>query len=374
MGARIAVVSTFPPTQCGIATFAQSLVTQLRTAGADVRVIPIVEGTAAGSAVSPQWRKGDASSTAAVAATLDDVDVVLLQHEYGIFGGTDGEDVLDLLDQVRAPVVTVLHTVLVHPTLNQRRIVEGLVAGSAALVTMTEVGRSRLETIWGVDPSRVTVIPHGAVDNRSGPTFKGLRSRQTVLTWGLLSPGKGIEWALLALAELRGSIELPNYRVLGRTHPHVVKRDGEAYRDSLVALTRELHLEDRVFFDDRYLASDALRHIVRRADVVLLPYDSREQVTSGVLTEAVAAGRPVISTSFPHAVELLSGGAGLLVPQDDYRSIAAALRTVLTDSRKAQEMARVACSTAETMLWPRVARAYLHLARSILFAPPQATV
>ncbi len=224
------------------------------------------------------------------------------------------------------------------------------------------------------------MIPHGAQDNRSLVVPAAFHAvgrmparRPVVLTWGLLAQGKGIEWALLALAELRGRIDLPTYQVVGQTHPRVQQAEGEAYRGRLLALTRDLGLTDRVSFDDRYLSGPELRDVVRRADVVLLPYDSVEQVTSGVLTEAVAAGKPVVSTSFPHAVELLSGGAGVLVPQRDPSALADALEYVLTAGGVAATMATVSRRLASSLLWPAVAARYLRLAESVR-ADPVATV
>ena len=265
------------------------------------------------------------------------------------------------------PIVTVLHTVLTRPSANQHRVLAELVDHSAALVTMTTTARDRLVAGWGVDPALVSVIPHGAEDNRSPimPLPNGRTRQRTVLTWGLLSEGKGIEWALLGLAQLRQRMPLPDYRVVGQTHPRVLEHEGEAYRNRLVALTHSLRLTPNVRFDSRYLAGPDLREVVRRADVVLLPYDSREQVTSGVLTEAVAAGKPVISTRFPHAVELLSSGAGLLVPQRDPIAIADALERVLTVHGLADQMASTSRRLAASLLWPAVARRYLELASSV---------
>jgi len=262
----------------------------------------------------------------------------------------------------------VLHTVLTTPTPNQHRVLARLVDRSAALVTMTTTARDRLAAGWGVDPARVSVISHGAEDNRSPDVGVPQRSAalpRTVLTWGLLSEGKGVEWALLALAELRHLTPLPTYLVVGQTHPRVLEREGEAYRDRLVALTRDLDLGGSVRFEGRYLSGPDLRAVVRGADVVLLPYDSKEQVTSGVLTEAVAAGKPVVSTRFPHAVELLSSGAGLLVPQRDPAAIAAALTQVLTVDGVAEAMAAESRRLADSLLWPAVAEQYLDLAASV---------
>jgi polysaccharide biosynthesis protein PslF len=377
MGVRFGFVSTFPPTQCGIATFSAALAAHIDRSGSSVGIVRVVdEPQEQASPVVHQWVRDRAGSYFAAARELDQLDVVVVQHEYGIFGGADGEDILDLVEQLHVPIVTVLHTVLTHPTPNQHRIVAELAVRSSALVTMTETGRDRLVSLWDVDPATVFVIPHGAEDNRS--QFESRRSviptRPTVLTWGLLSPGKGIEWALLALAELKDTVELPHYSVVGRTHPRVLEREGEAYRDRLVAMAADLGLARSVTFDGRYLSNTELRRVVRKADVVLLPYDSREQVTSGVLTEAVAAGKPVISTSFPHAVELLSDGAGLLVPQGDSVAMAAALRTVLTDRDARAVMGHKARRLADSVLWTTVANNYVDLSRSLIGVATRSTV
>lgn len=370
MSIRLAVLSTYPSTPCGIATFSAALVSHLRAAGADVGVVRLVDEPHPDPAppVVHEWVTGSRSGAQAAARALDDHDVALLQHEYGIFGGPDGQDVLDLLAHVHVPVITVLHTVLTRPSPNQHRVLAGLVERSAALVTMTATARDRLVAGWGVDPARVTVVPHGAEDNRAAArvvTPPAGRGTRTVLTWGLLSEGKGIEWALMALADLRRRVPLPTYRVVGQTHPRVLERDGEAYRDRLVAMARGLDLTASVRFDGRYLSGPDLRAVVRAADVVLLPYDSSEQVTSGVLTEAVAAGKPVVSTRFPHAVELLSGGAGLLVPQRDPAAIAVALQQVLTVDGLADSMAATSRRLADSLLWPTVAAQYLALAAGV---------
>jgi len=368
MAIRISVLSTYTPTQCGIATFSEALTIHLREAGADVGVVRIVDDIQPQSEpVIHQWVSSEQSASSDAAAAMNDYDVAVLQHEYGIFGGPDGEDVLDLVQQLRVPLVTVLHTVLVDPTPNQRRVLAELCAASSALITMTETARGRLIDGWGIHPSRITVITHGAEDNRGDPLDirPALSLRPTILTWGLLSKGKGIEWALQAFAQLRDITPVPQYRIVGQTHPRVLEREGEAYRDSLVGLTNAMDLTSIVRFDSHYLSGPALRRIVRQSDVILLPYDSRDQVTSGVLTEAVAAGKPVISTSFPHAVELLSSGAGLLVPQGDPDALAHALRRVLTENQLAERMAATSRDLATTLLWPAVADSYIALAESL---------
>ena len=369
MPLRLGVLSTYPSTPCGIATFSAALVSHLLAAGTDVGVVRLVdEPEPSVPQVVWQWVAGQPSGARSAARALDAYDVAVVQHEYGIYGGTDGQDVLDLVAHLHVPVLTVLHTVLTTPTPNQHRVLSALVDRSAALVTMTTTARDRLIAGWDVDPARVSVIAHGAEDNRSPGTPTSRRPADappTVLTWGLLSEGKGIEWALLGLAELRRHAPLPTYLVVGQTHPRVLEQQGEAYRDRLVAMVRDLDLAGSVRFDSRYLPGADLRAVVRDADVVLLPYDSREQVTSGVLTEAVAAGKPVVSTGFPHAVELLSSGAGLLVPQRDPGAIAAALGQVLTVDGVAEAMAAEARRLADSLLWPAVAEQYVALAASV---------
>ncbi|HEY3436876.1 MAG TPA: glycosyltransferase [Actinotalea sp.] len=368
MAIRLGFLSTYTPTQCGIATFSEALISHLRRAGAHVGLVRCVdEPQELSRPVVHQWVTTRPQDAREVAAVLDGYDVAVLQHEYGIFGGPDGQDVLAVVGRLTVPLITVLHTVLTEPSPNQRRVMAGLVEASAALVTMTETARDRLIAGWGVDPSRVSVISHGAVDNRAdAPSQLSAAPRpRTVLTWGLLSEGKGIEWALLAMGALRDRIPLPMYSIVGQTHPRVRERTGEAYRESLMSLTQELGLAESVRFDSRYLSGTDLRAVVRDADIVLLPYDSREQVTSGVLTEAVAAGKPVISTSFPHAVELLSDGAGLLVPRRDPGAIADALERILTDDELADGMAGRSFALAESLLWPAVAERYVDLASSV---------
>ena len=237
-----------------------------------------------------------------------------------------------IVDALTVPLIVVLHTVLQDPTESQRAILLRLLAAADTVVTMTETARRRLVAGYGADPARLTVIPHGAVDHGAGSTPRPAAARPLVLTWGLIGPGKGIEWAIDAMAGLRDL--QPRYLVTGRTHPKVVQRDGEAYRDGLRQRARDNGVPDLVELDDRYLGAAELAELVQAADVVLLPYDSREQVTSGVLIEAVAAGRPVVSTAFPHAIELLADGmagqAAGKAPELFWAAVAGRYRAVAT--------------------------------------------
>lgn len=362
--ATIGLLSTYPPTQCGLATFSAALTEQLGTVGV-VRVVDQPESHP-GAEVVAHLVNGSPASAAAAVQHLNGYDAVVVHHEYGIYGGPDGCDIIDLVAGLTVPTIIVLHTVLQEPTARQRRILRWLVESADVLVAMTETGRRRLVASYGADPADVVVIPHGAIDH--GIVRRPPRSsdRPLVLTWGLLGPGKGIEWAVEAMAGLR-DLE-PRYLVTGKTHPKVLQRDGEDYRNSLLRRAHSRRVADIVELDDRYLGVAELAALVQRADVVLLPYDSHEQVTSGVLIEAVAAGRPVVSTAFPHAVELLGDGTGLVVPQGDPTALEAALRRTLSEPGLADTLAARAAQKAPDLLWGAVADRYQQIAGSLVAA------
>ena len=374
MPATYGFLSTYPPTQCGLATFNAALATHLNTGTGGngvVRLLPsdaelakegdgvAVDRTA--PRVVHTWSIDRPGGWVAAANALNRFDVVIVQHEYGIYPGDAGEEVLPLLRALKKPKIVVLHTVLSNPDPLQRSVLERIVAAADAVVTMTDTARQRLAAGYRVDARKISVIPHGAASHTSAP-----RDRHDVphlLTWGLLGPGKGIEWALRSLAELDGMDPLPTYTVAGRTHPKVLEQHGDTYRDSLKKLAAELGVADQVRWEDVYLDQAALSRLIRSADVVLLPYDSTEQVTSGVLIEAVGAGVPVVATEFPHAVELLADGPGLLVPHQDPAAMAAAIRRLLADDSTSR---LTGLAGGPTLRWPAVAARYQTLASRLL--------
>ena len=365
-------VSTYPPTQCGLATFTAALLRALTAQGPDdARVARVLDAPQPpdGFKVVTDIVAGDHAGAIRSAGRLNECDVVILQHEFGIYGGTDGKDVLALMAALKVPTIVVLHTVLTDPTWHQRHVLESVMTASSAIVTMSRTARDRLLAGYRVEPGKVSIIAHGAPDSTGRTTGQqppSLGHQPTILTWGLLGPGKGIEWAVAALAQLRDVDPSPRYIVAGQTHPKVLQRDGEAYRDSLDQLVHRLGLSDSVVLDSRYRDAAALDELVASADVVLLPYDSTDQVTSGVLIEAVAAGKPVVATSFPHAVELLSGGAGTVVDHQDPTAIADALRQVLTQPEVATAMAAAATGAAPELRWSAVADRYRQLADRLI--------
>lgn len=368
---RLVFVSTYPPTRCGIATFTTSLLRSINSISDDRRsvVVRLLQ--------SDDDRPSEADEVIAEVSTGSDSwarkalsachpgDVLWIQHEYGIFGPDDGGKVVDLAEMSPVPVAVTLHTVPAHPTSRQRQILESLAAVSTCVVVMSQEARQRLVDTFRVDAGRVRVIAHGARWVANASTHRS-HDRPMVLNWGLIGPGKGLEWAIAAMPLLRHLDPLPRLVIRGATHPNVRRRDGETYRRSLERMIDILEIGDMVEIEDDYLSEESLISLLQSADLVLLPYDSKEQVTSGVLVDALGARIPVIATAFPHATEMLAGGAGALVPHGDPTAIARALEHFLTDpaaARLARERARDA---GRDLAWPRIASEYLRLAGETL--------
>ena len=362
---RVGVLSTYAPTHCGLATFTAALSDAMCANGSEVSVVRVADGgRSSRDRVVGELVKGSARSVAATCELLNQNDVAVIQHEYGIYGGVDGDDVVDVIDGLCVPSIVVAHTILKDPTPHQRSVLEAIAAMADQVVVMSEAARHRLCVGFDVDRQKVTTIPHGAAI----PTGAAQKrpSRPTLLTWGLLGPGKGVERVVESMTSLKDLPGRPHYLVAGQTHPKVLADNGEAYRDARKEQARRGGVADSVSFDARYWSVSKLPALIQSASVVVLPYDSTDQVTSGVLVDAIACGRPVVATAFPHAVELLGTGAGIVVDHDDPDAMASALRQVLTQPRLAGSMAAEARRLAPEMAWPVVASAYLSLANRLL--------
>ena len=363
---RVAFVGTFPPTQCGLATFTRSMVESI--AVVDERIEPLViRLVQPGDIATPSdvaavdWNIDVPDSVDAVLAVIADREVAALvvQHEYGIFGGPDGSDVIDFLERCKLPTLVVLHTVLANPAPEQHRILRRVVELADVTVVQSEVARRRLSR-FEIAPATVEVVPHGAwMAPAKHPRPRNLVPR--VLTWGLLGPGKGLEYAIAAMALLDREVHAWSYVIAGETHPKVLAEQGQAYRRSLESQAQRLGVADKVIFDPTYRDTRALADLVHSADVVLLPYDSVDQVTSGVLVEALAAGVPVVATAFPHAVEALATGAGRLVGHGDVEAMARAVQVALTHGGVAVAMRAEAERVGRSLHWSTVAKRYVGL-------------
>lgn len=363
------ILSTYPPTGCGLAMFTSALSDALTANGADVSVVRLADGSLSSSArVIGELVNGSMASVAESAELLNQSDIAVIQHEYDIYGGVDGDEVVDIIGGLRVPSIVVAHSVLKDPTPHQRSVLEAIAALADQVVVMSEAAAERLCHGFDIDRRKVSAIPHGA----TVPTNIALKrsGRPTLLTWGLVGPGMGVERVIEAMRSLRDLNGRPRYVIAGRTHPQVLAADGDAYRDARVDQAQRRGVADSVFFDTAHRGVSSPTALVQSSAVVVLPYDSTEQVTCGVLVDAIASGRPVVATAFPHAVELLGSGAGIVVGHDDPDALASALRRLLTDPRISGAMAAEARRLAPTMAWPVVARAYLALAQRLRSLQP----
>ncbi len=360
------ILGTYSPTPCGLATFSAALAAGLRTKGADVNVVRIADGDVCEEPhVVGELVNGSASSVEETAELLNQSEVAVIQHEYGIYGGPDGDEVVQIMAGLRVPSIVVVHTVLKHPTPHQRSVLESVMALADQVIVMSEVARQRLCAGFAVDRHKVITIPHGAaLPSTNGGVHHP--DRPTILTWGLLGPGKGIERVIDAMASFKSLPNPPRYIIAGRTHPKVLAAQGERYREALVAQAKRLGVADLVSFDAVYRTPEELTALIQSATVVVLPYDSKDQVTSGVLVDSLASGRPIVATAFPHAVELLGGGAGSVVAHDDPDALVSALHQLLTDPHVAESMATEARGLAPTIAWPVVVNAYVGVAQRLL--------
>lgn len=359
------MLSTYPPTQCGIATFARSMANAMNGLGQDVRIMRLGDGgPSPRSSIVIHDHRGDGDIPRTTHA-LNGHDVVILQHEFGIYGGPDGREVVDILGELTVPAITVLHTVVTTPSNNQRRVMQGLLNGSDAVVVLSHSASHALTRTYDVDRTRLHVIPHGSPDFGLPKRPYGLRLKPRILTWGLLSDGKGIEWGITALSLLQDIDPLPDYFVVGQTHPKVQARDGLRYRHELERLATRLGVRAQVHFVDGYLDTQGLTRLINSADMYLLPYDTRDQVTSGVLVEAMVAGGPVVATRFPHAVELLSDGSGVLVQHESPTSIADGLRSIIQNPYTHRRMRDMTNRKGQEFLWPNVGAAMSTLTHAV---------
>jgi len=370
---RVVLVGNYLPRQCGIATFTTDLCEALRKEFPETNFVAlpvndIPEGYPYPDAVRFELFQEDLESYSAAADFLNmsNVDVVSLQHEYGIFGGRAGSHILALLRELRMPLVTTLHTVLREPDGPQRMVLQEIATLSDRLVVMTRRGAEFLKEIYGVPESKIDIIPHGIPDvGFVDPSFYkdqfGLEGRKVLLTFGLLSPNKGIEHVIEALPAVVKRHPDVVYVVLGATHPHVQRREGEAYRLGLQRLARSKGVDRHVAFYGRFVTLEELTQFLGAADIYITPYINQAQIVSGTLAYAVGAGKAVVSTPYWHAEELLADQRGVLVPFGDSASLAAALIELLDNDVLRHSMRKRAYLYARDMTWPNVARAYMEV-------------
>jgi glycosyltransferase involved in cell wall biosynthesis len=367
---KVAFLGDYLPRKCGIATFTTDLRCAVAAEFPEMQclVVPVNDregGYDYPAEVRFEIAEQDLTSylRAADFLNITDVDVICVEHEFGIFGGPAGSHVLALLGELRMPIVTTLHTVLREPNEVQRRVMRELIRLSARLVVMSERGREFLRDIYQAPEAKIDLIPHGIPDMPfADPNyFKdefGVAGKRVLLTFGLLSPNKGIEFALSALPDIIR--EFPNivYIVLGQTHPNLLREEGEAYRLSLERLAKDLGVQKHVVFFNRFVELEELMRFIGAADIYLTPYLTEAQITSGTLAYAFGSGNAVVSTPYWHAAELLTAERGKLVPFRDARAIAVAVVELLRDEPLRHTMRKNAYKLGRDMVWSRVAQLY----------------
>ena len=368
---KAAIIGNFPPRQCGLATFTRDMYACLSKALPKARwnVIAMNDPGATydyPSEVTHQIPQNEAVAYRNLADELNanGTEVLFVQHEFGIYGGPSGAYLINLLERLNMPIVTTLHTVLETPNDEQRRVMNDLIRLSSTLVTMARKGSEILQAVYGVPESQIAVIPHGAPSRplRETSEFKdllNLSGRKTLTTFGLLSPNKGIETVIAALPAIREACPEVMYLVIGATHPHLVRNEGEKYRDGLKAMAVELGVEGNIRFINRFINDNDLVDILQASDVYVTPYLTETQITSGTLSYALALGRPIVSTPYWHAQEVLANGVGVLCPFHDTKAFTKAISDLLTSDKKRAAMSNRAYLAGLSSRWAAVAHAYV---------------
>lgn len=371
----VTFISTYPPIKCGLATYTSHLLEALQRHDPrqEFRVAAVTPGASPDydGRVYHDIPKEDAAAYVDLAQRLnaDGTDVVALQHEYGIFGGNQGEYVIRLLEKLNKPVVTTLHTVLSEPNQDQKRLLQEVGRLSRRVVVMSQKGIELLRGIYGFPLGKITMIPHGApagILPEEAKAKLGLQGRTVMSTFGLLSRGKGLEYALEAFAKIAPQHPETVYAILGLTHPNVIATEGESYRQALTEQVRAAHLEDRVLFVNRYLSEKELVEWLSATDIYLTPYINSQQITSGTLAYAIAQGKAVISTPYLYARELLDNGRGLLAAFHSADSLSEHLTLLLDSPEVRRQIEGRARQLGRTMIWPAVAAKYDHLFREVV--------
>ena len=380
---RLALIGNFLPRQCGLATFTTDVYTAMRDRFPELAVDVYAMDDHPGRyayppAVTAAIPQNDRIAYIDMARRIEasGAQAIWVQHEYGIYGGAAGEHLLALLDRTTLPVIATLHTVLEKPSVDERRVMEGLLRRCARIIVMADKGRDILQRVYGADPRQIAMIPHGVPDRDliTPDTLKarfGWEGRKVVLTFGLLAPNKGIETIIEALPAVAAHHPELLYVILGATHPNLIAHEGEAYRDRLKALAETRGVAGNVAFVDAFVDHDDLIEYLQAADIYATPYNNPAQITSGTLSYAVGVGKAVISTPYVHATEILADDHGVLVGFGDVEAFAREINRLLSDETARNHLSQQAYARGRTMIWPRLAEAALEQIGTAITARPR---
>jgi len=383
---RVAFVATYPPRECGIGTFTYDLVNAYDTIDPS-RLSTVIAMTDFGAKYDYDLhdyqgrvrREIETENRESYLRAAEDikktrVQVVNIQHEYGIFGGEDGEYILDFMDACDRPVVVTLHTVLPEPKGHFRHVTQEIIDRAAAIVVLANAAVPMIRDNYDVPPERVHMIPHGVplftrkeTIRRRTKLLLGFQGRRLLSTFGLIGPSKAIEYVIQGLPAVVENHPDALYLVLGETHPVIRSREGESYRNSLIELTRSLGLADNVKFNNRFLSNAELVRYLAATDVYIMPYLGKDQIVSGTMAYAVGCGKAVVATPFTYALEMLANGRGVIVPFKEAEPIGAAVNDLLGNRKKLLQIEERAYKFSRNMTWPAVARTYFELFRYVSY-------
>jgi len=371
---KIAFLSTYPPRQCGLATFTEDLVNEIeKIPFVQPSVIAVVDKDAyTNSLVVRKLSQHDRTSYLLTALWANDnVDLLVIEHEYGIFGGESGEYILDLAKKLKIPFIVTTHTVLLEPSPKQLSVLRDLGRLSTKVVTMAESSISILTETYGIESEKLIFIPHGVphmqVESRKKLKINhGLQNKKVISSFGLISPAKGLEYGIEAVAKVVPDYPNLIYLILGKTHPCVKESMGEEYRQSLMDLAERLGVQDNIRFIDKYLTKEEVITHLHLSDIYLTPYLSKEQAVSGTLAYAMGCGRVIVSTPYRYAEEMLGNGRGMLAQFRDSESMAVCIRSVLANPIRKKEMEMKTLAVGQTMTWANVAAQYAELGMHII--------
>lgn len=375
-------LGTYPPKQCGIATFSMDLRTSLLLQGHKVQVMAVSDD---GSDYRypeevvfdlQQHHKQDYIKAAAFINNDPNLNLLIIQHEYGIYGGEDGEYIREMVKLLHKPFILVTHTVLPRPSKNQKLVLNDLCQRAAGIVCMTRQSYGLLADLYEAPSELITVIAHGVPDFKRYPQSKlklkhGLQGCQVVSTFGLIGPGKGLELGIRAVADIISRYPSVRYLILGQTHPMLQKYEGEKYRQMLVDLVAKMHIEDNVIFVNKYLSDRELGEYLYMTDIYLSPYPNMDQAVSGTMAFAMGCGRAIVSTPYAYASEVLSEGRGLLSRGTEPQELAVLIEEIISSKGLQKKLEKKAMEIGNTWTWPNVGKQYSLFFSQILNHGPE---